>query len=137
MQVVLYSIVPKDNLHHTSVFPLTISAGLVSLYHQQQWLSLMTRTMLVKAGAEVPTWLASEPTKDTRVYHLQQTWLGGPCELLELTIGNSLGFTIQIQDLSPILGAECTPVSKENLAMYFHGQDSLEWVYSLDQPWLN
>ena len=104
----------------------------------------------------------------SRVCHLQQTWLGGPCELLKLTIGNNLGFTIWIQDLSPIfwgvggggwgvgvgggggwgwggggwgvgvgVGAECVPVSKENLTMYFHGQDSLEWVFGLDQPWLN
>ena len=35
--------------------------------------------------------------------HLQQTWLGGPCELLELTVGNSLVFTIRIQDFSSIL----------------------------------
>ena len=63
MQVVLYSIAPKDNLHYTSVFPLTISAGLTSLYHQQQWLPLMTRTVLVKAAAGAPHRLASEPAR--------------------------------------------------------------------------
>ena len=68
MHVVLYSIAPKDNLHHTSVFPLTFSAGLTSLYHQQQWLPLMTRTVLVKAAAGAPPWPASEPTEDTPVY---------------------------------------------------------------------
>ena len=59
MQVVLYSIAPKNNLHHTSVYPLTFSAGLTSLYHQQQWLLLMTRTVLVKAAAGALPWLAS------------------------------------------------------------------------------
>ena len=68
MQVVLYSIAPKDNLHYTSVFPLTISAGLTSLYHRQQWLPLMTRTVLVKAAAGTPHRLASEPTEDTPAY---------------------------------------------------------------------
>ena len=68
MQVVLYSIATKDNLHYTSLFPLIISAGLTSLYHQQQWLPLMTRTVLVKAAAGAPHWLASEPTEDTTAY---------------------------------------------------------------------
>ena len=71
------------------------------------------------------------------VCHLQQTWLGSPSELWELTIGNSLEFTSRIQDLLSFWGAECAPVSKEKLLMYFHGQESLEWVFGLDQPWLN
>ena len=68
MQVVLYSIAHKDNLHHPSVFPLTFSAVLTSLYNQQQWLPLMTRTTLVKAAAGAPPWLTPEPTEDTPVY---------------------------------------------------------------------
>ena len=104
MQVVLYSIAPKDNLHHTSVFPLTFSAGRTSLYHQQQWIPLMTRTVLVKAAAGALPWLY---------------------------------LIIWMQDLSSILGAECAPVSKEKLAMYFHGQESHWRVFTLDQPWLN
>ena len=68
MQVVLHSIALKDNLHHTSVFPLAITAGLTSLYHQQQWLRLMTRTVRVKAAGGAPHWQASEPTEDTPVY---------------------------------------------------------------------
>ena len=48
-QVVLYSIAPKDNLHYTSVFPLTFLPDVSLHNHQQLWLPLMIRTMLVKA----------------------------------------------------------------------------------------
>ena len=129
MQVVLYSIATKDNLHYTSVFPLTyvsLSPATMAPAHDKNrackghcWSSILASIRTHRGPS--------------RVCHLQQTWLGGPCELLKLTIGNNLGFTIWIQDLSPIF----FPVSKENLSMYFHGQDSLEWVFGLDQPWLN
>ena len=131
MQVVLYSIATKDNLHSTSVFPLTISARLTSLYHQQQWLPLMTRTMLVKAAAGAPYWLASEPTEDPLAYVISSKHGGGGAECVPVSKEN-LTMYFHGQD-----SLEWVPVSKENLTMYFHGQDSLEWVFGLDQPWLN
>ena len=138
MQVVLYSIDPKDNLHYTSVFPLTISAGLMSLYHQQQWLPLMTRTVLVKAAAGAPHRLVSEPTEDTPVDVIcSKHGLVALVSYWNWQLETVWGLPSGYRTFTYFGGAECVPVSKENLTMYFHGQGSLEWVFGLDQPWLN
>ena len=50
-------------------------------------------------------------------------------DIIQETNGNSLGFTIWIQDFYLFYlfifffgggGSECAPVNKENIAMYFH-----------------
>ena len=77
MQVVLYSIATKDNLHYTSVFSLTISAGLTSLCHQQQWLPLKTRTVLVKATAGAVCALRMHPVvcyNQALMFVFQKQW---------------------------------------------------------------
>ena len=138
MQVVLYSIATKDNLHYTSVFPLTISAVLTSLYHQQQWLPLMTRTVLVKAAVGAPYWLASEPTEDPPAYVISSKHgLVALVSYWNWQLETIWGLPSGCRIGGGGWGSECVPVSKENLTMYFHGQDSLEWVFGLDQPWLN
>ena len=138
MQLVLYSIAPKDNLHYTSVFPLTISAGLTSLYHQPQWLPLMTRTVLAKAAAGAPHRLSSEPTKDTPGYVISSKHgLVALVSYWNWQLETVWGLPSVYRTFHLFLGAECVPVSKENLTMYFHGQDSLEWVFRLDLGWAN
>ena len=124
MQAVLCSIAPKDNLHHTSVFPLTF-------YHQQQWLPLMTRTVLVKAAAGVPPWLASEPTEDTPVYVISSKHgLVAQVSCWNWQLETVWGLPSKYRTFHLSWGAEFAPVSKDKLSMYFHGQESLECVRS-------
>ena len=91
MRVVLYSSPPptppyththppKDILHHSSVFLLITFAGLKSLYHPQQWLPLMTRTLLVKSSALLlphPGFHQNPPRTLPCLWSLEQSRLDG------------------------------------------------------------
>ena len=111
MQVVQKSIAPKDNLHHTSVFPLTVLLD-VSL-------SSPPATMVpVHDMKHAPKGSAQATIKilwgHSRICHLQQAWLDCPCELLKWT------------GLAPTV---CQVPGQEWLTMQHYGHNGFIWSW--------
>ena len=103
------SIAPKDNLHHTSVFPLTVLLDVSLSSPPATMVPVHDMKHASKGSAQVTiriTWGHS------RICHLQQAWLDCPCELLEWT------------GLAPTV---CLVPGQEWLTMQHYGHTGFIW----------
>ena len=81
----------------------------------------MPRTVLVEAAIRAPPWLASKPTEDSPVYVISSNHgLTAHVSYWNKQSETVWGFPSEYRTLNLLRGAECAPVSKKNLAVYFH-----------------